>query len=427
MKSSELFSQVQDLQLKNYFTKVGLTVVPEEMIVTQPEFFTNLNKLIKSIPLTSWKTYLKFCVMHEAAPYLNNAIVQENFDFYAKTLNGVKNRKPRYKTSITALDRALGEVLGKVFVEKHFNADAKKRVNQMVDNLTASFRDRIVSRNWMTDSTKKNAINKLEKITRKLGYPDKWKDYSSLGIKTDAYLLNHFRVNQFEHKRMLADAGKPVDKSKWGMTPPTVNAYYNPTANEIAFPAGIMQVPFFDPTSDDAFNYGIMGAIIGHELTHGFDDQGSQFDEKGNFVNWWSEEDKKNFEAKTKILVNQFNDYVAIDSLHVNGELTLGENIADLGGLTMAYYAYKKSLNGNASPVLEGFTGEQRFFLAWAQGWKTLMRPQALKQMVATNPHSPGNFRANGPLTNLTEFYEAFGVKEGNKMYRPKESRAEIW
>jgi putative endopeptidase len=427
LKSSELFSQVQDLQLKNYFSKVGLTVVPEEIIVTQPEFFTNLNKLIKSIPLASLKTYLKFCVMHEVAPYLNNAIVQENFDFYAKTLNGVKNRKPRYKTSITALDRALGEVLGKVFVEKHFNADAKKRVNEMVDNLTASFRDRIVSRNWMTDSTKKNALNKLDKITRKLGYPDKWKDYSSLEIKTDAYLSNHFRVNQFEHKRMLADAGKPVDKSKWGMTPPTVNAYYNPTANEIAFPAGIMQVPFFDPTSDDAFNYGIMGAIIGHELTHGFDDQGSQFDAKGNFVNWWSEEDKKNFEAKTKILVNQFNDYVAIDSLHVNGELTLGENIADLGGLTMAYYAYKKSLNGNSSPVLDGFTGEQRFFLAWAQGWKTLMRPQALKQMVATNPHSPGNFRANGPLTNLIEFYEAFGVKEGNKMFRPKQSRAEIW
>jgi putative endopeptidase len=413
--------------LTNYFTTVGLLNLPAEIIVTQPDFFANLNTLIKSTSINDWKTYLKFCVMHESASYLNNDIVQENFNFYAKTLNGVKARKPRYKTSLNALDYALGEALGEAFVAKHFNADAKKRVNEMVDNLAAAFKDRIVSRNWMTDSTKKNAQDKLSKITRKLGYPDKWKDYSSLEIKNDAYVLNHFRVNQFNHKRMMADAGKPVDKSRWGMTPPTVNAYYNPTANEIAFPAGIMQIPFFDPTADDAFNYGIMGAIIGHELTHGFDDQGSQFDAKGNFVDWWTTEDKKNFEAKTKILVNQFNEYVAIDSTHVNGELTLGENIADLGGLTMAYYAYKKSLNGKASPQLDGYTGEQRFFLSWAQGWKTLMRPQALKQMVATNPHSPGNFRANGPLTNLTEFYEAFGIKEGNKMYRPKDSRAEIW
>jgi len=426
-KTTDLISKLPDVMLKNYFTTVGLSSVPNDIIVTQPEFFANLNSLLKSVSINEWKTYLKFCVMHESAPYLSNAIVQENFNFYAKTLNGVKARKPRYKTSITSLDNALGEALGEAFVGKHFNADAKKRVNEMVDNLAAAFKDRILTRNWMTDSTKKNALDKLAKITRKLGYPDKWKDYSALEIKTDAYVLNHFRVNQFSHKRMLADAGKPVDKSRWGMTPPTVNAYYNPTANEIAFPAGIMQIPFFDPTADDAFNYGIMGSIIGHELTHGFDDQGSQFDAKGNFVDWWTAEDKKNFESKTNILVNQFNEYIAIDSTHVNGELTLGENIADLGGLTMAYYAYKKSLNGNASPLIDGFSGEQRFFLAWAQGWKTLMRPQALKQMVATNPHSPGNFRANGPLTNLIEFYEAFGVKEGNKMYRAKDTRAEIW
>ena len=425
--SEDLIKKYPNLKFTQYFTLIGLKASPKEIIVTQPDFMANLNDMIKSVSINDWKIYLKFCVMHEAASYLNNDIVQENFNFYAKTLNGVKTRKPRYKTSLTSVDRAIGEALGQLFVEKHFNAEAKKKVNEMVDNLTAAFKERIASRDWMSDSTKKNAQEKLAKITRKLGYPDKWEDYTTLTIKTDAYVLNHFRVNKFKYKKMLSDAGKPVDKLKWGMTPPTVNAYYNPSANEIAFPAGVMQVPFFDPAADDAFNYGIMGAVIGHELTHGFDDQGSQFDAVGNFTDWWTATDKANFEAKTKVLVKQFNAYVAIDSTTVNGELTLGENIADLGGLTMAYYAYKKSLNGKPSLVIDGYTGEQRFFLAWAQGWKTLMRPQALKQLIATNPHSPGNFRAIAPLTNMQEFYDAFDVKEGDKMFRKKEDRAIIW
>lgn len=425
--SADIVKKYPNLQLNSYFLLIGLKKAPKEIIVSQLDFMENVNSMMKTVPLNDWKIYLKYCIMHEAAGYMNNDIVQENFNFYAKTLNGVKMRKPRWKTSLTAVDGALGEALGQVFVEKHFNADAKKKVNEMVDNLIAAYKERIASRVWMSDSTKKNANEKLVKIIRKLGYPDKWKDYSTLTIKADAYVLNHFRVNKFAYKEMIADMGKPVDKTKWGMTPPTINAYYNPTINEVVFPAGIMQVPFFDPTADDAFNYGIMGSVIGHELTHGFDDQGAQFDADGNFKNWWTEHDMKNFEARTGVLVKQFNECVAVDSTRVNGELTLGENIADLGGLTMSYYAYKKSLNGKPSEKIDGYTGEQRFFLAWAQGWKTLMRPQALKQMVATNPHSPGNFRANIPLTNMPEFYEAFEVKENDKMYRKKEERADIW
>jgi putative endopeptidase len=297
----------------------------------------------------------------------------------------------------------------------------------MVDNLFNSFKQRISTRDWMSAETKTKATEKLGSIMRKLGYPDKWKDYSTLAIKNDAYILNVFRSREFASKENVEKIGKPVDKTKWGMTPPTVNAYYNPTNNEIVFPAGIMQPPFFDPKADDAFNYGVMGTVIGHELTHGFDDQGCKFDGAGNMNSWWTDTDMQNFEKRTKMVKDQFDSYIAIDTIHVNGQLTLGENIADLGGLTMSYYAYKLSLGGKKSPVIDGYTGEQRFFIGYAQAWKILMRPEALKQQVATNPHSPGNFRANGPPSNMPEFYEAFDVKENNKMYRKKEIRAEVW
>jgi putative endopeptidase len=335
--------------------------------------------------------------------------------------------KPRWKRVTNSTDRALGDALGKMFVAKFFNLDAKKRVNIMVDNLIAAFKERIKTRVWMSESTKIAAISKLDKVYRKLGYPDKWEDYSKLRINQKSYVNNYMESNKWQMAKNLADMYKPVDKTKWGMTPPTVNAYYNPSTNEICFPAGIMQPPFFDPAADDAFNYGIMGAVIGHELSHGFDDQGSQFDGDGNFVTWWAKEDVDKFKKMTEGLVNQFDNYVAIDTFHVNGKLTLGENIADLGGLTMAYYAYKKSLNGKASDTKEGYTGEQRFFLSWAQGWKIKMRDASLKQLVATNPHSPGYFRAIGTPSNMQEFYDAFQVKEGDKMYRPKSLRVEIW
>lgn len=365
--------------------------------------------------------------MSDAAPYLSSKFVAESFKFNGTVLAGKKQMKPRYKRVQASTDEALGEALGQLFVEKYFNSDSKARVNTMVTNLVASYRDRIDSRDWMDATTKAQAHLKLDKLIRKIGFPDTWIDYKALKISKDSYWKNITNARVFQYNRMLNKIGKPVDRMEWAMTPPTINAYYNPTSNEIAFPAGIMQAPFFDANADDAFNYGIMGSIIGHELTHGFDDQGAQFDADGNMKMWWTDGDYKNFKEKTGVIIDQFNSYIAIDTLHVNGELTQGENIADLGGLTMAYYAYKKSLKGTKSPVMAGFTGEQRFFLAWAQGWKVLTRDAYLKQMIATNPHSPNNFRAMGPLTNMPEFYEAFGVKEGDGMYRTKEKRVAIW
>lgn len=410
----------------DYFAGIGIAT-PANFIVNQPKFYEELNTMMNTVSIDDWKVYLKWKLISDAAPYLSDKFVKESFKFNGTVLSGRKQMKPRYKRAQSAVDGAMGEALGQLYVDKYFNVDAKKRVNAMVDNLVAAYRERIATRDWMSDETKKQANLKLDKMIRKLGFPDKWIDYSSLTIGKTSYWQNQAAANMFQYKRMLDKIGKPVDRMEWGMTPPTVNAYYNPSSNEIAFPAGIMQVPFFDPKADDAFNYGCMGAIIGHELTHGFDDQGAQFDADGNLKMWWTDADYKNFTDKTKLVVDQFNHYVAIDTLHVNGELNQGENIADLGGLTMAYYAYKKSLNGKKSPVIDGFTGEQRFFIAWAQGWKTLMRDAYIRQMVATNPHSPGNFRAYGPLTNMTEFYEAFGVKQGDGMWRPAAERVNIW
>lgn len=423
---ADLLKTVPNVNWDLYFSVIGIKT-PDNIIVNQPKFYEGLNSVINSVSITDWKTFLKWKLIAEAAPYLSSNFVNESFKFNGTVLAGKKQMKPRYKRVQASTDAVLGEALGQLYVEKYFNADSKKRVNTMIDNLIASYRERINTRDWMSSETKAQAHLKLDKIIKKIGYPDKWIDYTPLAISKESYWKNVSNGSAFQYKRMLDKIGKPVDRMEWGMTPPTVNAYYNPTSNEIAFPAGIMQVPFFDPKADDAYNYGVMGSIIGHELTHGFDDQGSQFDADGNLKMWWTETDYKNFTDKTKLIIEQFNNYVAIDTLHVNGELTQGENIADLGGLTMAYYAYKKSLNGTKSPVMAGFTGEQRFFLAWAQGWKTLMRDAYLKQMIATNPHSPGNFRAVGPLSNMPEFYEAFDVKEGDGMYRPKDKRVNIW
>lgn len=423
---AELVKATPNIPWDAYFEVIGIKT-PDNMILNQPKFHEGLNTLIDQISINDWKIFLKWKLISESAPYLSDKFVKESFHFNGTILSGKKQMKPRYKRAQAATDAALGEALGQLYVEKYFNADAKKRVNTMVDNLIAAYRERIATRDWMSAETKKQANLKLDKLIKKLGFPDTWIDYTPLDIKKDSYWENVARANAFQYKRMLDKIGKPVDRMEWGMTPPTVNAYYNPTSNEIAFPAGIMQVPFFDPQADDAFNYGVMGAIIGHELTHGFDDQGAQFDADGNLKMWWTDADYKNFKDKTKLIIEQFDSYVAIDTLHVNGELTQGENIADLGGLTMSYYAYKKSLNGQKSPIMAGFTGEQRFFLAWAQGWKSLMRDAYLKQLIATNPHSPGNFRAFGPLTNMTEFYEAFGVKEGDGMWKAPEKRVNIW
>ncbi|HWY13148.1 MAG TPA: M13 family metallopeptidase [Bacteroidia bacterium] len=423
---TDLLKSFPNINWTLYFTTLGVKM-PDTMIVAHVDFYTELNTLVKTYSLNDWKTFLKWKVIHESAAYLSSDAVNENFNFYSKTLSGAKQMKPRWKRAQGEVNKSVGEILGKVYVEQFFNNDAKEKVKRMVENLIAAYRERITTRQWMSEPTKKQANLKLDKLIKKFGFPDTWKDYKLLTIKTDNYWQNVIRSSEFEYKRKIAKLPKPVDKMEWGMTPPTVNAYYNPTTNEIAFPAGIMQVPFFDYNADDAYNYGIMGSIIGHELTHGFDDQGSQFDSEGNLKMWWTPEDNKNFMEKKKPIITQFNSFIAIDTLRVNGELTQGENIADLGGLTMAYYAYKKSLGGQKSPVMSGFTGEQRFFIAWAQGWKILAREAAEKQQLATDPHAPGKFRGFAPLTNMPEFYEAFKIKDVDPMYRKPETRVEIW
>ncbi|MCB9251433.1 MAG: M13 family metallopeptidase [Flavobacteriales bacterium] len=409
-----------------YFSELGSPSF-DKVIVEQTAFLAVLNKMITDRKIEDWKHYLNWQLVNETANSLSEDVAGLHFDFFSTVLRGTKKMKPRWKTALSATDAGLGEPLGKLFVEKYFNAEAKKKVNLLVDNLTTAYSERIEKLSWMSDATKKEAQKKLSKIIRKLGYPDKWNDHSKLEITDESYCKNILNCNVFEFNRMLEKIGKEVDRTEWGMSTPTVNAYYNPSINEIVFPAGIMQPPFFDANADDAANYGGIGAIIGHELTHGFDDQGSQFDGDGNMVNWWTPEDSTKFKQRTGLLVKQYSAYIGIDTIHVNGNLTLGENIADLGGLTMAYYAYKKSLNGKPSPVIDGLTGEQRLFLSWAQGWKNNIKPEAAQQRLATDPHSPPKYRILGPMSNMQEFYEAFGVTEKNKMYIPLSERSVIW
>ncbi len=425
---AELKTMVPALNWDGYFKAIGVSGI-KEVIVGQPDFFKEVNSAMQNVQMEDWKTYLRWNVINSFASDISDAFVMQDFHFYETILSGTKEIKPLWKRCLSATDGMMGEALGQLYVDKYFGADAKKRVNIMVDNLIATYKERINKLDWMSTETKLKAIEKLNLVMKKLAYPDKWKDYSALDIKKDSYVANVMRGHTFSFKRNIDKLGKPVDRMEWQMSPPTVNAYYNPSLNEIVFPAGIMQSPFFDASADDAVNYGSMGAVIGHELTHGFDDQGCQFDAKGNLQNWWTEDDKTKFKAKTEILAKQFDQYVALDTLHVNGHLTLGENIADLGGLTIAYYAYKKACaDGTAkNEKVDGFTGEQRFFLSWAQGWRTNMRPESLRKLVKTNPHSPGYFRVLGPLSNLKEFYDAFGVKAGDKMYRPENERAVIW
>jgi len=410
-----------------YFKALGIDSKVDHLIIGQPAFFARIDEVIKSASLEDWKNYLRWNLISSTAGKLSDNFIQERFNFYGTVLSGSKTLRPRWKRVIQQSDMSLGDLLGQLYVEKYFSADAKKKVNVMVDNLTASFKERINTREWMSDETKKQALHKLETIMRKLAYPDKWRDYSLMEIKSDSYVANFFRGNTCDFKYMADKLGVPVDKTEWGMTPSTVNAYYNPSYNEIVFPAGIMQIPFFDANADDAVNYGGMGAIIGHELTHGFDDQGCQFDAEGNLKNWWTKEDSLRFKERTNKVVEQFNHFAVLDTFHVNGELTL-ENIADLGGLTIAFYAYKKSLEGKPAPEkINGFTGEQRFFISWAQGWRGNMRPEYLKQLLKTNPHSPNMARVMAPLANMQEFYTAFDVKEGNGMFRAEKDRPVIW
>jgi len=395
--------------------------------VGQPKFLEAVDQAVADVPIATWRTYLRWRLIDAAAPALPAKFVKEDFDFYQATLQGTKEMQPRWRRCVTATDRALGFALGKRFVQERFPPEAKARADRMVHNLIAALHDDLQTLPWMSPATRKAAIAKLEAFTPKIGYPDKWRDYSAYHVDRASYVVNVLQGRAFATRENLDKIGKPVDRTEWGMTPQTVNAYYNPTRNEIVFPAGILQPPLFDAKADDAVNYGGMGAVIGHEMTHGFDDEGRKFDGKGDRRDWWTPEDAKNFLARAACVEKQFDGYVVEGDLHENGKLVLGESIADLGGLTIAYRAYHMALGGRTPPVIDGFTGDQRFFLAWAQAWASHARPQFERAQLVTNPHPLARFRAFGPVSNMPEFAKAFDCKAGDPMVREGEARCKIW
>jgi putative endopeptidase len=397
------------------------------IIVTQVDYLKNLDGIIKSTPIDTWKTWLKWNVIHASATYLSGPIDSENFNFYGKVLSGALKQREQWRRAVGAVNRNLGEIIGEVYVKKHFSPEAKKRMTELVENLLKAYKISIGELTWMTPETKKQALVKLSKFTPKIGYPDTWRDYSSLKVVKGDLFGNIERAGEFEYKRQIDKLGKKVDRKEWGMTPQTVNAYYNPSLNEIVFPAAILQPPFFDLTVDDAVNYGSIGAVIGHEIGHGFDDQGSTFDGDGVLRNWWTDKDMTAFKQRTGALVAQYNGFKVFPDLNVNGAFTLGENIGDLGGITIAMRAYKISLNGKPAPKLDGFTGEQRFFIGYAQSWLTKQREESLRSQVASDPHSPAHFRVNGIVRNIPEFYDAFKVKPGDSLYLAPQDRVKIW
>ena len=425
MTLSELDALVAGIPWHRYFVSLGLPDVGD-INVGQPMFFKEVGTMIREAPLDDWKTYLRWQLITAEAPRLTDAFVKEDFRFNGTIVRGTKELQPRWKRMYEAVDKEMGELLGQMFVERAFGPQAKERARTMVMNLKAALHDRIMTLGWITENTRKQALEKLDATAVKIGYPDKWRDYTALKIDAPTFVENAIEADEFETQRNLNKIGKPVDRTEWGMTPTTVDAYYNPNYNEIVFPAAILQPPFFDVNADDATLYGGIGTIIGHELTHGFDDQGRQFDAEGNLKDWWTPQDEKNYDARAAVVEKQFDNYVAIDTLHINGKLTLGENIADLGGVKISYLAFKKSLEGKPQPAaIDGYTAEQRFFLAYAQTWKRLTRPESVRLMLSSDPHSPPRFRVMGPLYNLPEFDEAFGCKSG-KMVNTAQ-RAEIW
>jgi putative endopeptidase len=410
-----------------YLNHLGLKGI-RDVNVAQPQFLGTVDSLLAAAPLADWKTYLRWNVIANTAPALSSPFVKESFRFNSTVLRGVSEMRPRWKRCLAFTDQALGEVLGQAYVRKNFTPEAKARALEMVRNIRAELKSRLGGLSWMSQETKNKAYAKLETIINKIGYPDAWRDYSKLEARPGPFATNLLRANEFENARVLRKIGKPTNRREWGMTPPTVNAYYNAPTNEITFPAGIMQPPFFNPRADDAVNYGGMGGAIGHEITHGFDDEGRQFDSQGNLSGWWTDADTEEFNRRADVVRKQFDGYVAIDSLRVNGKLTLGENIADLGGLLISHGAYRRSLAGKPEPArIDGFTGDQRFFLAWAQIWRAKARPEFTRLMVNVDPHAPPKFRTNGPLSNIPAFARAFGCKPGDPMVRPESERAQIW
>ena len=423
----EAISLFGKFNFEKYYKKMALNQV-DSIVIGTPKFVETIASMFSNEDLEAWKMYLTWNVMNSYMGHLGEEFVELRFDFYGRSLSGKKERKPLNESCIDELTRMeVGELLGKAFVEKHFSKNAQDRVNAMVDNLLIVFKERISNLDWMSGQTKKEALIKLSSIGRKLGFPEKWEDYSSLNFSKDDYVSNVKEMNRFSTRKNLEQLNKPIDKTKWGMPAHMVNAYYHPLLNEIAFPAGIMQAPFFDENAEDAVNYGRIGMVIGHEFTHGFDDMGSKFAADGSFKNWWSEEDRKLFEEKTKTLGETYSGFCPLEGHCVNPELTMGENIADLGGLTMALYAYKLTKECISGEKREGFTPEQRFFIAYAQLWKIKYTDAEMKNRIANDSHSPGMYRVNGPLMNCPEFFESFSVKEGDKMRNPKQRVAKIW
>jgi len=406
----------------------GLDV--EGFSLSQPKFFAEFDKMVADVPVEDWQAYLRIHAIDGMAPYLADTFADERFDFFNKTLRGQKEQKERWKRVMDSVEGSVGEALGQLYVKQYFPAESKAAMEQLVDNLRASLKARLEQLDWMSDETKQKAVAKWNSFMPKIGYPDKWRSWDGLASSRDGYAQNVLAAAKFNRDWQFGKIGKPVDRTEWGMTPQTVNAYYNPLQNEIVFPAAILQPPFFDPKADPALNYGGIGAVIGHEMLHGYDDQGSQFDDKGNFANWWQDADREGFESRTAKLVQQFDDYESIDGLHVKGQLTLGENIADLGGLTVAYDAYRKALadaGTDPAAAIEGYTPDQRFFINWATVWRRNYTPDELKVRLNTDPHAPAKFRANGAPSNMPTFAAAFQCKPGQPMVRADDKRVVIW
>ncbi len=398
----------------------------DTMIVGQPDFFKAEDALLGTTSVDDWKVYLKWSILKGSAQALSSPFVKASFD-YSSALSGQKVQTPRNERISGLVDGSIGELLGQLYVAKYFTPAAKQYMVNLVNNLKVTLGERIQNLAWMSDATKARALKKLNAFTVKIGYPDKWQNYEGLVIDRDDYAGNLRRISIWRYNYGVSQINKPVDKTRWGMTPPTVNAYYNPINNEIVFPAGILQFPFFDFGADDAVNYGGIGAVIGHEMTHGFDDQGRQYDADGTLRDWWTKDDADKFKTRADQVVAQYNSFTVLDTLHVNGKLTLGENLADLGGLNVAYAAFKKTKEGQSNKKIDGFTPDQRFFLSWAQVWRGSQRPEAAAQRILTDPHSPEQYRTNAPLTNIDAWYTAFDIKPGDKMYKKPEDRTKVW
>jgi putative endopeptidase len=398
----------------------------DSLIVSNPAFLRSVNLLLTAVSLDDWKAYLQWNVVRNAAPYLSDAFQEESFSF-SQVLSGQKEQTPRWQRVSGLIDRDLGDLLGQLYVEKYFSAAARQRMQELVDNLQQTFGDRIRRVDWMSEETKQKAIEKLQAFIKKIGYTDKWRDYSSVTIRKDNFLQNIRNCAIWAYQDNVTRLGKPVDRTRFGMTPPTINASYNPSNNDITFPAGILQFPFFDFGADDAVNYGGIGAVIGHEMTHGFDDEGRQFAGDGNLKDWWTKDDADKFKKRADEVVAQYNGFTVLDTLHVNGRLTLGENLADLGGLNIAYEAFTKTKEFKEGKKIDGFTPQQRFFLSWAQVWRSNTVSQTAAQLILTDPHSPGMYRCNAPITNIDAWYEAFDIKPEDKMYKAPDQRTRIW